>query len=462
MSENDTPIIKSEGLNRSEMFLANYCEMTFLKLWAYPNPYGEQGKELCDVLVVFGEHIFIFSIKDISFNTEKSTEIAWERWKKKAIDKSIRQVKGAETWIRNNPENIFLDAQCTEKLPIPIDTKNWKFHRIVVAFGAEEACKNNFQNKINGSLPVCYTDLKDSTKLSDTAMPFGLILRRDDVIHVFDSHNLEIILGELDTVQDLLWYFEAKEEAIKKYPALSHCGEEDLLAHYLCNSDGEDEKFSIGEKDAKHDVLIIEQGLWAGLVKHASYQKIKKENDISYFWDTLLQSWSQYALDKKLINADILMNQLVLLEMAKLPRFLRKEFSEAIKGALEKYSTSENKNVQIRYFLLDKEGLGYIFLQTPCFEDEDYEKDYRPRRQTMLEIACGVLKSKRLHLKKIIGIAIEPPRPNEGSSQDFALLDCEEWAKENSEMYLKANKDLNLNFFEDDGLEIVAGIPNRK
>ncbi len=89
MRENDTPIIKSEGLNLSEIFLTKYCERAFLKLWAYPNPYKSQGKELCDVLVVFEEHVFIFSIKDISFNTEKAPDIAWERWKRKAIDESI-------------------------------------------------------------------------------------------------------------------------------------------------------------------------------------------------------------------------------------------------------------------------------------------------------------------------------------------------------------------------------------
>lgn len=42
---------------------------------------------------------------------------------------------------KNNPENIFVDKKCTQKLPIPIDKENLKIHRIIVAHGAEEACK---------------------------------------------------------------------------------------------------------------------------------------------------------------------------------------------------------------------------------------------------------------------------------------------------------------------------------
>ncbi|HDL8215821.1 TPA: hypothetical protein PXQ72_000351, partial [Yersinia enterocolitica] len=68
-------IIKQDGFNESERYLANLCEKTFLSLWSYPNVYTNEGKksangdgkELCDLLVVFGNHVIIFSDKDISF-----------------------------------------------------------------------------------------------------------------------------------------------------------------------------------------------------------------------------------------------------------------------------------------------------------------------------------------------------------------------------------------------------------
>lgn len=59
---------KSEGLTKTEQRLVALGYRTFLNLWSYPNPYKMQanGKELCDLLVVFDNHIIIFSDKDCS------------------------------------------------------------------------------------------------------------------------------------------------------------------------------------------------------------------------------------------------------------------------------------------------------------------------------------------------------------------------------------------------------------
>ena len=56
---------KSEGASDSERYLIKKCQNTFLSLWSYPNLYTceKKGKELCDVLALFGNHLFIFSDK---------------------------------------------------------------------------------------------------------------------------------------------------------------------------------------------------------------------------------------------------------------------------------------------------------------------------------------------------------------------------------------------------------------
>ncbi len=51
---------KSMGVTATERLLAEYCERTFLKLWSYANPHKDDGHELCDLLVVFGDYVFIF------------------------------------------------------------------------------------------------------------------------------------------------------------------------------------------------------------------------------------------------------------------------------------------------------------------------------------------------------------------------------------------------------------------
>ena len=459
MSEDETPNVKLDKGKLAEIFLTKYCERTFLKLWAYPNPYKSQGDELCDVLAVFEEHVFIFSIKNISFNTEKTTNVAWERWRKKAIDASIRQVKGAEKWILKNPEKIFIDAQCTKKLPVPIDAKNCKIHRIVVAFGAEEACKNDSQNNMNGSLAICYTNSKDTTKLPETFAPFHLILPRDEVIHVFDSYNLEIILGELDTVRDLLWYFEAKENAIKKYNAVYHLGEEELLARYFSNFDEESHKHYIGKKNETGNIIGVKQGEWERFSKSGEYRRKKDANKESYLWDRLLQKTLQNALDGTLKHdGDVFKDESAMIEMAKEPRLSRRSISKLMQNAIDRFPTNPKKLTRhLGCYSSYYPDRMYVFLQLQPPPNIDYTTQYRPARLRLLEIACGVAKNKFSHLKKVIGIAIDPPNLNQGVCEDFMWMDCENWTKKQAEYYEKENNETGFNLLGTDDLKIVTG-----
>src|ERR1700722_10775645 len=72
-------------------------------------------------------------------------------------------------------------------------------------------------------------------------------------------------------------------------------------------------------------------------------------------------------------------------------------------------------------------GTGYVYLQVTYDQSFDYEREYRPARQGMLEVACGVARNKFNHLKKVVGIAMEPPRISQRVSEDFILLECENW-----------------------------------
>ena len=59
----------------------------------------EAGKELCDILVVCDPDIVIFSVKDIGLKETSDPSVDWERWRKKAIDASCKQIYGAQRWI---------------------------------------------------------------------------------------------------------------------------------------------------------------------------------------------------------------------------------------------------------------------------------------------------------------------------------------------------------------------------
>ena len=67
-------ISKQEGVTDSERRLSRLCHWSFLSLWSYPGVFRDQGnkagcdgKEICDLLVVCGEDILIFSDKDCHF-----------------------------------------------------------------------------------------------------------------------------------------------------------------------------------------------------------------------------------------------------------------------------------------------------------------------------------------------------------------------------------------------------------
>ena len=109
------PIVRSRGETPTERQLVKLSEGSFLDLWSYPNLYRDQklaggtdGKELCDLLVVCDPHVIIFSEKNINWS-DKPVQVAWSRWFKKAVEKSADQINGAERWISEFPDRVFLD-----------------------------------------------------------------------------------------------------------------------------------------------------------------------------------------------------------------------------------------------------------------------------------------------------------------------------------------------------------------
>ena len=139
------------GMTPSEQYLGRLCHRSFLSLWSYPNLFNDrgivdgrgEGKELCDLLVVFGNDIIIFSDKSCEFKDSGKLATDWNRWYRRAIEKSTKQIYGAERWIRDFPDRIFLDKSCTEPFPITLPHKDqMRVHRIAVALGAKEHCQS--------------------------------------------------------------------------------------------------------------------------------------------------------------------------------------------------------------------------------------------------------------------------------------------------------------------------------
>src|SRR5712692_10065732 len=149
-------IHRRDGATTAERYLKRLCERSFLSLWSYAGVYRDQldaptaklGKEVCDLLVVFENHIIVFSDKDCAYPAGDDEELNWRRW------------------FKPNPQRLFLDPACTQRFPIPLpDPATAVFHRIIVAHGASEQCKALFGG--SGSL------MMDSTVIGSmhTASP---------------------------------------------------------------------------------------------------------------------------------------------------------------------------------------------------------------------------------------------------------------------------------------------------
>ena len=104
-------IKRGVGVSPTEKNLAALADKIFLNLWTYPNLYGSAGKELCDLFVVSGDDVLIFSDKAIAWSSGADVKVAWPRWYRKAIGESAAQINGAVRTLRDHSDQLFLDAR---------------------------------------------------------------------------------------------------------------------------------------------------------------------------------------------------------------------------------------------------------------------------------------------------------------------------------------------------------------
>ncbi len=439
-------ITKSCGQTPTEHYLAQLCENTFLKIWSYPNPYKSDGKELCDLIVIFENHVFVFFDRESKKfdNSAKEIELTWQRWEKKVIDKQASTALGAERYLISVKGDIYLDDKCQNKIPIELPKNGVIVHKIIVAHGAESACKLHSANNVYGSLGMIYSD---SNNLDQMVMPFVVNQRIQDKIHILDSCNLQLILNELDTVSDFTDYIIEKERVFQNMKFMTYSGEEDLLAQYLINFDDKTNKHYIIEND-EIDGLIIPEGTWQTYIKSESYKAKIEANKISHLWDSLIQHVGEHALNGRLTgNANIFSTKSPIHEMAKEPRTMRRTISNRLYHAFNKFPDNIPESGlmrQITFVGSIDQTKAYLILQVAIAETISNYEEYTNRRKMLLEIACGAAKNKFNALELIIGIAMDSPKHYKECSEDFMLFECSEWDEDIKNKYLKLNTYFNF------------------
>ena len=444
-------IVRSEGTTESERYLAKLADRSFLNLWSYPNLYigkffAGQGKELCDLLVVCGDHVIVFSDKAITWPDGVETELAWRRWYKRAVEKSVKQICGAARWISQYPDRIFLDSECKQKLPLKLPTPSrLQLHGVVVARGAGMASKDFF-NGGTGSLMIA-PDIKGDAHFkakSVSPLMVGDVNPDGMFVHVLDDGSLDIVMSELDTITDLTDYLAKKELLVRSGKLTISTGEEDLLAYYMTHMESRHEHGFTrpdGSPLRLSDSIAIEN-VYSELQTNPQFIAKKQADEISYLWDNLIEAFTKYMLAGTTLvpggeEFDLDQHEQGVRYMALVPRYQRRNFGDGIASALK---IGQKHNRFVRAFISKEDAPGaetgffFMTLQYPAFELDGGYEQYRAARHRMLEAYALSFLQKYPYLERIVGIATEPlPRDKDkrrASSEDLVLAMVPEWSDE--------------------------------
>jgi hypothetical protein len=431
--------MKSSGTTPSERYLAKLCERTFLSLWAYPNVYRNQGtingnghgKEICDLLVVFGDDVIIFSDKSCAFKETGSITTDWSRWHRRAITDAENTVHGAARWIVNHPDRVFLDRACNRPLPVPLPPKGrCRIHRVVIALGSRKACRRYFGGG-NGSLSVA-TSTTTLHAFPNNIRPFvvGHTDASKAYVHIFDDVTLDIVLRELDTAADFCTYLSRKEKLVSSVTLLQAGGEEEIVASYLANMN------AAGEPDCilpqvGYDTVIMAEGCWADFKNKPKYIAKKLADQESYLWDQLIERFAVTARtgDVGSANPQHITAERALRTMASLNRVSRRLVSRRLIQLFEK--VPEEGRADFKGTLLyPRPDLGFVFLRLPRWGFSS-PSDYLTIRHRLLSAYCGAFKLAQPRLSEVVGVGIagrevEPDFPDELLHSDVSSWNDEE------------------------------------
>lgn len=364
----------------AEIFVQQLANKSFLEDWCYPNPKLADGKELCDLLIIYDEVVIIWQIKALKSDSEGM-------YKKSAVEKNIRQLLGARRSLFELGKPIKLvNVRRGEEIFNPRTIKETYY--ISTIFGEEEEVST-----------------------------FGEIVA-GQVIHSFTQEFVDLALRELDTTRDFVDYLKEKTKLVlsKIYITLLG-GEKELLAYYLAN----ERNFS---RLIDLDHIIIEEGFWDQLQKLPEYLAKKEADRMSYFWDELINRCHTGGSEYESIAR----------ELARTNRYDRRVLSKNFYTAHVRAHNEKNTQLIRRTFSLN--GVTYCFV----FMD-DIEP--RNRRKMLLSVSCYVARGLHQENKKVIGIATEM-KFNPLCSYDYCLFELAELTDDEKKQIDKVKKELGI------------------
>jgi hypothetical protein len=153
----------TKGKN-AEQYLYGLATATFLTDWCYLNPKLPNGKELCDLLIVFDDTVIIWQVKDLKLDENG-------RYKASEVEKNLRQLTGARRTLMDLKTPVGLEN--TRRFSETLDVASISKVFLISALLGEG---------------------EDFQKLTEKW--------KDYPIHLFTRDFIEIVMRELDTIAD--------------------------------------------------------------------------------------------------------------------------------------------------------------------------------------------------------------------------------------------------------------------
>lgn len=306
-------------MTKSEEWAYNICRKSFFSLFSFVNPVGKKDKELCDVIVICGNDLILISVKEININQTNNYDVDYSRWNKRAIEDSLKQLNGAERFLKNATSFKLKDSN--EEIELP---KEKNLYKVALAIGGR------------GKFPIPES------------------ISNNGYVNIMDEVSFHSIISELDTVKDFILYLKEKQTKLSDVHFTGN-GEEDLLAFYLCN------ELNFPEKS----LLYFDKNIYENLKKSKDYLKEKSNIKESYKWDFIINHFTQNYFDKNGYNTTTLNDMRRACEiMAQETRYERVKL-------VDNLNTVINSNVRARiYFSPSFNHIIYVFVSGK-FDNEE-------------------------------------------------------------------------------------------
>ncbi|XOU94843.1 MAG: hypothetical protein ACNFW9_02120 [Candidatus Kerfeldbacteria bacterium] len=370
----------------AEQFLHTLATKSFFSDWCFLNPILPDGKELCDLLVIFDNVAIIWQAKDLMLNKKG-------KYNPKEVKKNIRQLSGARRQLFDLKTPIVLENMRRTKISFDPDSIS-EIYLISALLGEGE----------------------DSYEIMESIKEFQ--------VHVFTRKFTEIALKELDTISDFVYYLRNKEAFIKEKVGslIVLGGEEEILAYYLLNNNSFDSLNG-------YKFVTLDGNHWKYLIDNPSYISKKKADKISYGWDSIIDRAHEGSSKYELVAR----------ELARPNRFARRVLGKAFFDANVIAHEDQEHDIYRRVVIgTDDKGNGHTY----CFLFMDKDRP-REDRAKYLEALCFVARGKYQKNSKVIGVATEQKIESK-CSYDFILLEIPEWTDELEEQKNEFQKTFDI------------------